>query len=89
MNSIEQKNLRLPFGAALPRSVSSLDFDAGALLQKPKLNKRSPFTASVALSMSGSETISSQIHCWVLSFCKEATTSQVNPKAGAGAGELG
>jgi hypothetical protein len=94
MNSIEQKNLKLPFGAALASLRLSLDFDSKSLDFDSK-RSYPLFTASVAVCMSGSDYTgcnSSQIHYWVLSFCKEATTSsQENPKAGAGAGagELG
>lgn len=64
MNSIEQKNLKLSFGAALASLRLSLDFDAGALLQKPKLNKRSypPFTASVAGGFSASVSRQQLVH---------------------------
>jgi hypothetical protein len=83
MNLIEQKNLKLSFGAALAQ-LASLDSTKEATL---------PLRLFVAVCTGESNyTIgcnSNQIHCSALSFCEEATTSsQENPKAGAGA-ELG
>jgi hypothetical protein len=39
MNSIEQKNLKLAFGAALASLSLKLGFFAGAEAPKPKINK--------------------------------------------------